>query len=169
MHEKENSRACISTESSAVRILCCEEMKVPGQKASNKVKEKHKGIDKGGKKSIFQARFVRSRRADGSGGSRGVFIRHQLWWGTPAGTRLLKGSGSEEVKEQELPLPWSSEACFDLPTWRQYLLPRLPWLSSFLCDNRLLSPVSEDLCLFSSLNWRPWQDYFKHFFLDGLK
>ena len=36
-----------------MRILCCEEMKVPGQKANNKVKEKCKGIDKGEKKSIF--------------------------------------------------------------------------------------------------------------------
>lgn len=138
MHEKENSRACISTENSAVRILCCEEMKVPGQKASNKVKEKHKGIDKGGKKSIFQARFVRSRRADGSGDSRGVFIRHQLWWGTPAETRLLKGSGSEEVKEQELPLPWSSEACFDLPTGGGFFFP-----ASHDC---LLSSMTMDYC-----------------------
>lgn len=163
----ENSRACISTENSAVRILCCEEMKVPGQKASNKVKEKHKGIDKGGKKSIFQARFVRSRRADGSGDSRGVFIRHQFWWGTPAGTQLLKGLGSEEVKVQELPLPWSSEAFFDLPTWRQFLLPLPPWLSSFLY-NGLLSLVSEDLCLFFT-QLSPWQDCILGIFLDGLK
>lgn len=43
-------------ENSTVRILCCEEMKAPGQKADNKVREKCKGIDKGGKGGIFEMR-----------------------------------------------------------------------------------------------------------------
>lgn len=43
-------------ENSIVRILCCEEMKVFGQKVDNKVREKCKGIDKGGKGGIFEMR-----------------------------------------------------------------------------------------------------------------
>lgn len=158
----ENSRACISRENRAVRILCCEEMKVSGQKASNNVKEKHKGIDKGGKKSIFQARFVRSRRADGSGDSGGVFIRHQLWWGTPAGPGFWRARALKKLRNRSSRSPGPLKPSLTAHVEAVSSSPG-PRLSSFLY-NGLLSPVSEDLCFFSLLNRVPERLYFRHFF-----